>query len=478
MAGFDIYLYYSENSKEPLAWDAEFGYFLGIILNQILENPPRIIANVANIPATTHVKKIDKGQLPNIRAFILIVGEQNGEMANYEPVKEFLAGILPEQLPNVLLVRRSQKRITEIPDFLKKFQVYNFYELALNTQTVFEFNPNQKGVSENSFWERLTDLAYDLKGILFGKLKVEIAETRANTIFLAEVSQDQYKNRDRLRRELLLSGYHVLPDAPLSLGLREFEDDVRNMLENSVLSIHMMGELYGNSPDDTDYSYQEIQNRLFVDVSKKLMSFNDIQPKINRIVWIPPIFDPYDEKQIQYIKRLKRDISVAKDSELIQSTIHDLKNIVDQKFALLKAPLDDLLVKEDNSILLIADDYRDVACSAIKEDLQHASFNFTLLKTLANVQSDFSAIVNEMKRYKKVLVLNTKDDTAWMQSVLNLLARSKGYQGAVTDAVVGLFSPTQIKKVPQFHTLTVDLYVYNSKNISNIVQSFISKIKS
>ena len=477
MADFDIYLYFSGSSKEPSAWDAEFGYFLGILLNQILENPPRILAN-ASVPGSTLLKKIERTELAKIRAFILVVGEQEKEDYNYQLVKEFLSGFSPDQMGKLLLVRRPQRRITEIPDFLKKFPVYNFYELALNTQVVFEFNPNEKGVSENSFWDRLTDLAYDLKSLLFGKIKVEVAETRANTVFLAEVTQDQFKNRDRLRRELLLSGYHVLPDAPLPLGLREFEDEVRNMLENSVLSIHMMGELYGNSPEGTDYSYPEIQNRLFLDVSKKLINFNDIQPKISRIVWIQPIFDPYDEKQVQYIKRLRRDISVTKDSELIQSTIHDLKSIVDQKFALLKAPLDDLLMTEDNGVLLIADDYRDVACTAIKDDLQQASLNLTLLKSLAIMQNDIAAIVNEMKKYKNVLVLSSKSDNNWLQSILNLLARSKGYQGAVASSIVGVFSPSQIKKVPQFHMLPVEQYIYNSKNINNIVKTFISKIKT
>jgi hypothetical protein len=477
MADFDIHLYFSENSKTHLDWDSEFSHFLGVILSQIFENPPRIIAN-ADVPGATFTKKLSHDELSKIRAFVLVIGGEENEISDYNPVKQFLADLSQEQLSKVMLVRRPQMKIVEIPDFLKKFTAYNFYELAPNTQVVFEFNPNEKGISENSFWERLTDLSYDLKTLLFGKLKVEVPETRANTIFLAEVTPDQYKNRDRLRRELLLSGYNILPDSPLPLGLKEFEDEVRNLLEKSVMSIHMMGELYGNSPEGTDYSYQELQNRLFQDVSKKLSGFADIQPKMNRVVWIQPIFDPYDEKEVQYIKRLRRDISVSKDSELIQSTILDLKSIVDQKFALLKAPLDDLLMTESNEVLLIADDYRDIAFSAIKEELQHASLNFTLLKTLANTHNDFGTMVDEMKKYKNVLVLNTRGDNAWLQSVLNLLVRSKGYIGAVSNSTVGLFSSTQVKNVPRFHTVTIEPYVYNSKSINNILQSFITKLKT
>jgi len=477
MTDFDIYLYISGNFKEPLNWDSEFGYFFNTVLNQIMENPPRIIAN-ANVPGATIVKDLDKYDLKKAKAFIFVIGEKGGKGSEYEGIKKFLENLSSEQLSTVFLVCRPLERNSEIPDFLKKFPIYNFYELTLNTQVVFEFNPNEKGISENSYWERLTDLAYDLKNVLFGKVKVEISETRANTVFLAEVTPDQYKNRDRLRRELLLSGYNVLPDAPLPLNLRDFEDEVRNILEKSVLSIHIMGELYGNSPQNTDYSYQEIQNRLFLDVSKKLMGFDDIQPKLNRVVWIQPIFDPYDEKQVQYIKRLRRDISISKDSELIQSTIFDLKSIIDQKFAFFKAPLDELLADEKDGILLIADDYRDMACAAIKEELQNAALNLILLKAVANFQNDFGAIVNELKKYRNVLVLNTKGEFDWMQSILNLLARSRGYQGAVDNVTVGLFSSSQIKKIPDIYTLSIDTYVYNSKNINNILQSFITKVKT
>lgn len=477
MADFDIHLYFSESSKEDLVWDSEFSYFLGVLLNQIFETPPRIISN-KDLPGVTYSKELKPAELSKIRAFIFIIGKGQNDLSDYNPVKDLIDKLSEEQTGKALLVRRPQLKIAEIPAFLKKFQSYNFYELAPHTQTVFEFKPNEKGASANSFWERLTDLAYDLKIMLFDKIKLEVSESRSNTIFLAEVSPDQYKNRDRLRRELQLSGYHILPDFPLPLGLKDFEDEVRNMLEKSVMSINIMGELYGNSPDGSDYSYQELQNRLFSDVSKKLFGFADVQPKISRVVWMQPIFDPYDEKQVQYIKRLRRDISVAKDSELIQSTILDLKNIVDQKFALLKAPLNNLLIAEDTGVLLIADDYRDVACTAVKEELQQASLKLTLLKNLANSHSEMSGIVDELKRFSNVLVLNTKGDNAWLQSILNLLARSKGYIGAVTSATVGLLSPSQVKKIPEFYTIFVTHYVYNSKNINNIVQSFITKIKT
>jgi hypothetical protein len=474
MADFDIYMYFSGNLNNNATWDSGFGYFFGTVLNQIMENPPTILSN-ADVPTSVQVKKTDIQNFNKAKAFILVIGGDDVDTTG--PLKDFVTKLTEEQKLTIFLVKRPQKKVIELPDFLKKYAIYNFFEVE-PSPTALERSSLEKRISEADFWERLTDLAYDLKHMLFSKVKNEVSESRTNTIFLAEVTSDQVRNRERLRRELVLAGYNVLPDAPLPLLLRELEDDVRNMLERSVLSVHIMGELYGNSPVGTDYSYQEIQNRQFTDVSKKLAGFSDVRPKIQRIVWIQPVFDPYDEKQVQYIKRLKRDIAVSKDSELIQSTIHDLKGIIDQKFESLKLPIEPAVNFESGHILLIADDYRDIACKAIREEMEHASLNLSLLKTVVNMHNDLQLIMNELKRYKNILLLNTKSDYNWLESILNLIARSKGYQDAVPVSFVGLFSPSQTKRPPEFHTLAIDSYLYNSKNINTILQSFITKVKT
>ncbi|HEY4785875.1 MAG TPA: hypothetical protein VIH57_07490 [Bacteroidales bacterium] len=474
MADFEIYMYFSGDPKEPQTWDVEFSYCFNAVLNQILEIPPKILSNV-NVPNVSVVR--NNYQLLATRAFILIIGGEGKVGMTLDPVKEFIEQLTPHQQDNILIVRRPQKRITEIPDFLRKYRTFNFYEVSPATQTVFEFDINKKGIPENSFWEKVTDLAYDLKYLIFCDSEKDISETRINTIFLAEVTPDQYKNREQLRRELVHSGYHVLPEIPLPTSLKEFEDEVRNFIERSVLSVHIMGEQYGGSPDTSDYSFQEIQNRLFSDVSKKLQGFKDVQPKIKRIVWIQSLFDPYEEKQVQYIKRLRKDISVSRDSELIQSTIFDLKNIIDQAFALLKAPINELLPQEAGSILMIADDHKDLVCDTIKERFLRASLTLDLLQTATNIQSDLAMIMNELKKYKNILVVNSKGDHGWLYSVLSLIARSKGYQGAVAECLVSLFSPTQMKRIVSFETLAIDSYTYSSNNIHTVLESFISKVK-
>jgi hypothetical protein len=474
MADFDIFLYFSGDPKEMTDWDSEFSYLLGLVLNQIMDTPPKALSNI-NMPGTILVDTDNQGKLSKVKAFILVVGDENTQQT--EELKQFINSLQTEQKKNILVVRRPQRRISPLPDFLISYTTFNFYEINYHTSQVLEFNPKEKGSSENHFWEKITDLAYDLKHLLFNTEPTDISVSRTNTIYLSEVSSDQHKNRDKLRRELLLSGYNVLPEYPLPVTLKEFEDAVCSCLEKSVLFIHMMGEVYGNPPDGSDYSYQEIQNRLFAEVAKRLQNFEDIQPKISRIVWVQPVFEPYEDKQVQYVKRLKREISISANSEYIQSNLYDLKNIIDQKFTIQRNPVMSAPPSVAPDLLLIADDYRDMACTAIKEEIEQASLRIILFKKLTGVQ-DIENMMDELKKYKNVLVLNTKNDHGWLYSVLNMLARSKGYLDAVTPSLVGLFSPFQIKKIPELRVLQIEPYTYSPKNINNIVKSFIIKINT
>jgi hypothetical protein len=470
-----IYLYFLGNFKEPATWDSKFSYFLGLLLRQIMKTPPRLLSNM-DVPGAAMSTLTNPEEMNHTKIFIFILGGEDNVPIYGNHVGQFINSLSAGQELHILTVRRPQKYVTEIPAMLLAYPGYNFYDIDPSTQTIEEHYPDGNDNSDQLFWERLTDVAYDLKYLLIRRNKPDMLADRNHTVFLAEVSADQYRNRERLKRELLASGYHVLPLSSLPLSIREFEDTVCTCLEKSILSVHIMGELYGDTPEGLDYSFQEIQNRLFTEVAKKLEG-QDVFPKPARMVWISPLFDPYDDKQAHYMKRLRKELGVSKHSELVQSNLFELKNIIDQKITRLNLPLENSHANERKNILIVSDDYEDIAFNAIREEFLRTSVDFTLFKTLSALQ-DIEVTMNELKKYPNVVILNTRDDYSWLTSMLNLLARSKGYQEAVTHSIVGLFTPWQIKHTPGFMALTIQPYLYNSKNISHLLRSYITKIRN
>ncbi|NIQ59513.1 MAG: hypothetical protein GWN71_41060, partial [Gammaproteobacteria bacterium] len=79
---------------------------------------------------------------------------------------------------------------------------------------------------------------------------------------LAETTGDLRDARDRLKRELLERGHVVLPDRPLPLVGPQLESAVRDCLERCVLSIHLVGSVYGLVPEGAEHSVVELQNSI------------------------------------------------------------------------------------------------------------------------------------------------------------------------------------------------------------------------
>src|SRR5208337_2929966 len=252
------------------------------------------------------------------------------------------------------------------------------FEINPRTLEIHDFNQNLQSEDDNQFLLKLTDLAYDILESITSAHINSSEPLRNNTIYLAEVSADQVKNRDKLKRSLLLTGYRILPNHSL-ITSDNYEKDVKDAIELCVLSIHMLGELYGESYRSSDYSYQELQNRYFQDVWQDQKDSNRYHSFIKRIIWMPPQLEPFDEKQIQYIKRINREINTSENTELVQSTLSDLKILIDQNIKKLTEPQESKQSIDTKDLLIIADDHELSNSYIVKETFARTQVNYQFL---------------------------------------------------------------------------------------------------
>jgi hypothetical protein len=468
MTEFDIYLYVSGNTKEPSNWDLEFSYFFGEVLRKIMPDSPRILCN-ANVPATILAKPLEV-ETKDIKAFFFLIGGENPMENDFDLISQLIAKLSVEQQKNIVVIGRPQRFVSEIPKALKNYTLFNFFEVDPFSRKVLEFSPNSDDDARSAYWDKITDLAYELKHMLFTRAQSSISKERINTIFLAEVTADQQRNLHRLRRELLLSGYHVIPESQYSIDYNSFNDEVRQLLSKCVLSVHIMGEVYGDTPELSDYSYQEIQNRMFIEEARKAAAENF---QMNRIIWIQSDYEPYDEKQAQYMKRLSKDINTLQGSELIQSTLHDLKMIIDQKMSLLgKGALRPQMANTDK-YLIIPDNKTDVAVCALCDELHKRQIPYEILNPPSKFE--LNDWMENIKGFSNIILMNTNSQDVWCTNYINLLARSRGYDGASDKPAVGVFSPLPVKTVQTVRTLNIDYFTYNGQNIETLLQDFVSK---
>ena len=144
-------------------------------------------------------------------------------------------------------------------------------------------------------------------------------------MFLAETSFDLREEREAIKRELVRSGYEILPDRPLPLIASDFESFVREQLARSTLSVHLIGKNYGVIPEGEVESMVERQQSL----ASELGSGSGL----SSLIWLPPGLAVDDERQREFIQLLQTSPSVHATAELLEVPLEDLKTQIYRKLA-------------------------------------------------------------------------------------------------------------------------------------------------
>lgn len=219
------------------------------------------------------------------------------------------------------------------PEQLRELIGYSFYEM--DGEMPVEFSPDVVPSKDPRYWAALRRLAWDISTMLVklkpgsGPLPIAPQPTNGSQkiVYLAETSSDLAHERELVRDELRQRGYAVVPDEKIpTTELQQTEAAVLSSLSRSVLSVHMIGQRYGSTPEDDARSIVSIQEELAAQRSAK-------EPSFPRLLWMPQdltLDDVSDERQKAFITALQNRVGAG--AELLQKTsIEDLKTRVVEK---------------------------------------------------------------------------------------------------------------------------------------------------
>src|SRR5690606_24768652 len=184
--------------------------------------------------------------------------------------------------------------------------------------------------AERQYWMKMVDLAYDIYDVLL-RLRGDSVQSEIKTlynrkaIYLAETGHDLSVQRNIIKRELQRHGYLVLPGHTLPSNRGDLETTILHDLEESSLSIHLVGAAYGEIPEGSDISIIEIQNNLTAQKSLQAKKNNSVFP---RLIWIYPGITNASEKQQSFLERIKRDTEAQEGAEILQTPLEDFKKIM------------------------------------------------------------------------------------------------------------------------------------------------------
>ena len=230
----------------------------------------------------------------------------------------------------VFKVLKTPMTYDKQPTKLREQLGYDFYQIHHESGQVKELKDYFSTEAEKNYWMRLVDLAYDIHETL---LMLESRESSVSikpifsrkSIYLAETGHDLVVQKNIIRRELLRHGYNVLPNHAITSSLDEMKENVELELKECTLSIHLIGNSYGEIPEGTDKSIVDIQNRTAAEISSQTKGQKN---ELSRLIWISPELNNISDKQRSFIENIKRDTSSLEGAEILQTPLEDFKNII------------------------------------------------------------------------------------------------------------------------------------------------------
>jgi hypothetical protein len=324
------------------------------------------------------------------------------------------------------------------------------------------------------YFEKVYDLAHEICQVLQRHRPEAPAQpvqrAGCKTIYLAATTSDLRVEHERLQRELLERGHRVLPDAPLPMVAGELEQRVQALLNESHLSIHLIGDRYGMVPEDGTESLVESQNRLAAQTTATR--------GLPRLIWMPRALAPRDERQGAFVRRIRGDVELQRGAEVVEGGLNELKSLVVNQLSP-PVPKDSAraLTRKQSSVpqvYLICDQVDEGAIEPLEDFLfeQGLEVRTPDFEAEENIAAD--AHVENLKDCDGVLIYYGNVRKSWVETVLRDLLKAPGYgrKGPFLSAAVYLAPPSDRKK-ERYRTHAADVLRQEGEFQPGILEPFV-----
>jgi hypothetical protein len=410
-----------------------------------------------------NITSADVDEKISLNKFILIF------IDSIEPNEDFkhIAEISAKK--QTFLVYKQPIYKLQLQHTLPELQSYLFNDTDPDTGVDRFFNPNGNANEARLYWAKVLDIAFDLGSSL---LEPDVANEPSNVIYLAECTPDQYENRDAIRSELVHRGFKVLPPNFLKGSNDEIVKIISNYLEQSRISVHIVGNHYGEIIQGSDTSIVEQQCRLAAKHWRVSAGKNDGK-QFHRVVWLPHGLKPSDEKQRRFVASLRNEDKDAY-SEVMQVPLEDLKTALRDKISNLGQGSSEG-ASHKNSVYIIYEnkDLKEIQKICNFFDSKNIKANF--IDFSGDNESMVSTHFSYLASSDSVLICDFKSSKQWINSKLKDLVKSPGFGRTKPFAVKAILTD-DTEKYKNFGEENQCIIIDANKDSEKALTPFLTKL--
>lgn len=250
------------------------------------------------------------------------------EMREFCEVADKSLGVVVNNKSRVFKVIKTPVDGEEtLPEIARQILGYEFYKMEKG-KAPLELDPAYGEEFAQAYNRKIGQLAWDIKELLeklrSAKTPLDKSQEEPSprqTVFLAECSYNRAQEREKIESELKAFGYRVLPSTMIPKDEDAHRTAVRELLAESDLSIHLIGDSYGAVPDGPSRkSGVVIQNEIAAEFSKT--------HGLRRLIWLPETTAPEDDLQGSFVEALHADEETQFGADLITGDFEHLKTAV------------------------------------------------------------------------------------------------------------------------------------------------------
>lgn len=474
----DILIIYAEKDNggdsNTQGWVSQFKRFLELMLNQVLGERSKIVLK----------GEFDSLAAPDMKNTGLLVtilsphfADSHNCLANLEA---FFRSVETESDFNrVFKVFKSPLPVEQQPASVRNLIGYDMYQLDGDTGEILEYTDYFSTDAERQYWMKMVDLAYDIYDALLRLKNNSATEVRnifrKKTIYLAETGHDLSVQRNIIKRELQRHGYTVLPNQTLPNTLTELEKVVKRDLQQSNLSIHLVGSAYGDIPAGSDRSIVDLQNKM---AAEKSLLAKQNEEDFTRLIWISPVLNNASEKQKGFIENIKRDIEAQEGAEILQTPLEDFKNIMREELV----EAGERRGHEDpggRSIYLMHDrvDVDDV--KPIREILEKSGFRVLLPQFEGELLEVRKKHIDNLRNFDAAIIFKGKVNDQWVRMKALDLLKAPGFgrkKPIVGKAIVA--TPGSLNNPESFRNQNLRVIESDPARSAESLRSFLSEFNA
>lgn len=411
----------NESDKKDSGWVSQFRRFLELMLTQVLGEKPNIVMKA----------EYDTITAPNLEKAAVMVSIlskhfiESGKCLDH--LESYHKATANSRRERIFKVFKSPLSLTEQPPRLRELIGYDMYNLDPDSGEIREYTDYFSSDAERQYWMKMVDLAYDIYDTLLYLRDGATPEIKniynRKTIYLAETGHDLSVQRNIIKRELQRHGYVVLPNHSLNGNISELEKVISRDLNESHLSIHLIGAAYGEIPEGTERSIVDIQNALAAEKSHKAREKNE---EFGRLIWISPTLNNASEKQKAFIEKIKRDVETQEGAEILQTPLEDFKNIMREELLDLhekRSP------EESNgrTVYLMHDRVDQQDIKAIAETIERSGFKVIVPVFDGELLDLRKKHIENLRTFDAAIIYKGKVNEQWVRMKILDLLKAPGF---------------------------------------------------